>query len=370
MSKKLQLQIPEPCHENWDKMTPVEKGKFCSSCQKQVIDFSRMSDREIALFFKKPSTGSVCGRFMTDQLNRDLEIPRKRIPWVKYFFQFLLPGFLISMRATAQGQVKTIKKEQVNKECSLSQKENLQPVTTAIGDTLVNPVVQKKCFTPQDQRITFGMIAVRRITKLIVGKISNEQGDAIPYANVSINGTNVMADSLGDYISKIPVVKNKITIKVSAAGYFSNEIDVEATKDVVKQDIVLKADDLMSEVIITTPVNCRRVVGAVSMVRYVVDKGEDQNKSKITPSNEMKLYPNPIRSNSVLHIGWEQNETGDYDLQIFNVAGQLVFKKGLYIDEEARVLSIGLPSLVSGNYFIKMTNRSTHKSYSSKIIVE
>src|SRR5688572_33325629 len=93
MRKKIQLSIPKPCHENWDAMTPVEKGRFCGSCQKQVVDFSHMTDREIAMFFKKPTTGSVCGRFMEDQLNRDMEIPKKRIPWLKYFFTIGLPAF-------------------------------------------------------------------------------------------------------------------------------------------------------------------------------------------------------------------------------------------------------------------------------------
>jgi hypothetical protein len=59
-----------------------------------------MSDRQVAEFFKKPSTGSVCGRFMTDQLERDIEIPKKRIPWLKYFFQFAIPAFLVSIRAS------------------------------------------------------------------------------------------------------------------------------------------------------------------------------------------------------------------------------------------------------------------------------
>ncbi|MBK6827830.1 MAG: carboxypeptidase-like regulatory domain-containing protein [Chitinophagaceae bacterium] len=109
MAKKFQLNIAEPCHEDWDGMTPVEKGKFCGSCQKQVIDFTTMSDRELAQFFKKPSTGSVCGRFMTDQLERDFEIPKKRIPWLRYFFTMAIPAFFLSLKSGAaktQGQIR------------------------------------------------------------------------------------------------------------------------------------------------------------------------------------------------------------------------------------------------------------------------
>jgi len=87
--KKFQIKISEPCHENWDAMTQQDKGRFCASCQKTVVDFSNMSDRQIADFFKKPA-GSVCGRFHSDQLERTIEAPKKRLPWVKYFS--MLPG--------------------------------------------------------------------------------------------------------------------------------------------------------------------------------------------------------------------------------------------------------------------------------------
>src|SRR5688572_18266689 len=99
MRKQIQLNIPNPCHENWDQMTPMDKarpedqvgrGRFCGSCQKQVVDFTTMSDEQLVLFFKKQiqsssGEGSVCGRFMQDQLDRSIDIPKKQIPWVKYF---------------------------------------------------------------------------------------------------------------------------------------------------------------------------------------------------------------------------------------------------------------------------------------------
>ncbi|ANE52910.1 T9SS type A sorting domain-containing protein [Flavisolibacter tropicus] len=98
---KFTLSIPTPCHENWDQMTPVEKGRFCASCQKTVIDFTNMTDQQLAAYFKKP-TGSVCGRFVKDQLERNITVPTKRIPWLRYFFQFTLPAFLFSLKATGQ----------------------------------------------------------------------------------------------------------------------------------------------------------------------------------------------------------------------------------------------------------------------------
>lgn len=101
MTKHIQLVIPEPCHESWDKMTPVEQGKFCASCQKKVIDFTGMSDEKLAAFFRKPDI-SVCGRFREDQLGIDLAMPKKRIPWVKYFFQIALPAVLFSYKGYSQ----------------------------------------------------------------------------------------------------------------------------------------------------------------------------------------------------------------------------------------------------------------------------
>lgn len=72
------LKIAEPCHENWDTMMEVEKGRFCNVCSKDVVDFTRYSDVEIVDYFEqlksKPS-GSICGRFKSKQI----DAPLKRI---------------------------------------------------------------------------------------------------------------------------------------------------------------------------------------------------------------------------------------------------------------------------------------------------
>lgn len=68
------ITIPEPCHEDWNKMLPDEKGKFCNSCSKSVFDFSNKSDSEIKDILMANKDQKVCGHFKKTQINRPLNI--------------------------------------------------------------------------------------------------------------------------------------------------------------------------------------------------------------------------------------------------------------------------------------------------------
>ena len=64
----MNIQINEPCHENWQEMTPNQQGAFCKVCQKDVVDFSKKSINQIKSFFAEKAEGKICGRFEKKQL--------------------------------------------------------------------------------------------------------------------------------------------------------------------------------------------------------------------------------------------------------------------------------------------------------------
>ncbi len=332
MSKKFQLQIPAPCHENWDKMTPVDKGRFCDSCQKAVHDFTGMSDAQLIAFFKKPSTGSVCGRFLGDQLNRDFEMPRKRLPWLKYLFQIVIPALLISTKAKAQGEVIRIK-----------------------GDTiLLEPSKEPvKCKTSET-------MPVKIDTTGLTGKIISGDGKPIPYATITIKGTfrGVMANERGEF--KIRLFENwqQVTLNVSCVGFESKEIVVSSKGP---QQLLVVLGDI--------------VLGQTVYVGLIVRKKKPappllQRIFKDTAFNFFKVYPNPVVSGSPVKIELRKQEHGEYNVELVNQGGQIVYTSILSFKSKRDAASFNIPIVTPGSYILQLTNRKTGKKHAEKIIIQ
>ncbi len=84
MKKQITLEIKKPCLENYDNFTPTEKGGFCASCEKEVIDFTTMKREEIITYFKNNSTHETCGRLNNHQL-QIATIPTKNRSMITLF---------------------------------------------------------------------------------------------------------------------------------------------------------------------------------------------------------------------------------------------------------------------------------------------
>jgi hypothetical protein len=102
VKKGIRITVSEPCAQQWQDLTPQEGGRFCGSCQKLVVDFTRMSDQELLRYFKDHS-GKVCGSFTGLQTDRDIisrEKPKKAFGIYSLAASFM--GILISFTSKAQ----------------------------------------------------------------------------------------------------------------------------------------------------------------------------------------------------------------------------------------------------------------------------
>lgn len=90
MKKNYSIQIPEPCHEDWGKMSPNEKGRFCDSCAKTVVDFTHQKKEDIENYLLLNQDQSVCGRVVNSQID---EV--KEMETLKKFRRFAAACFLV-----------------------------------------------------------------------------------------------------------------------------------------------------------------------------------------------------------------------------------------------------------------------------------
>ena len=335
MNKKIELTVPCPCHENWDAMTPVQNGRFCQSCEKQVVDFTGMSDAQLLAFFRKPTTGSVCGRFSKYQLDRDLEMPKKRVPWFKYFFQIILPAMLMSSKAEAQGEPK-VKGDTIL----------VEPPRCKVGDLKPGNIVP-----PQVQAAE------------LRGWVTDRKQQPLASATVMIKGSNrgVITDKQGGFRITLPDAGQPSILQISMVGY--EVIDVSIDSSQTGKPLVIELDEIVS-------------ILAGELV--IVEKPRKKNMPiPLIPQKDMdsirhffSIFPNPVASGSNLNIELKQQmKEGYYRLELVSATGGSVYRKEIWIDAEARVMDIEAPVLPAGNYVLNLIDRKSGRRFSEQLLI-
>ena len=199
MKDETYIQINTPCHENWAKMTPEDKGRFCSLCNKSVIDFSLMTDNEILKHLKKENS-DLCGRFSVTQLQRPIREtqlqPKKN--WRYWLASISALLFLIN-RSEAQ--------------------------TKNAVNTHNNPSI-----TPKDSmELTKGKILITpTATDILKGTVVDSAGKPMEGASIRVkeNGVGVTADNKGNFHLNIKHLPETFTIVVAYIGYETQRIPI------------------------------------------------------------------------------------------------------------------------------------------------
>lgn len=90
------LIITNPCDNDWNEMSLVQDGRHCSSCNKNVVDFTNLSNEEIIQFFTSNKDKPICGRFKTNQIDTiRIELQENLLyanisSWKKFLIIFLV----------------------------------------------------------------------------------------------------------------------------------------------------------------------------------------------------------------------------------------------------------------------------------------
>jgi hypothetical protein len=342
--RKIQLSIPDPCHENWQDMTPTEQGRYCNACAKEVIDFSQMSDSEVLHYFvKNKKADAVCGRVFPDQLGRDIAaLPQKKKYWRLYYMLSAFLFFMKPAKTKAQGGIFIVT-------------DSSHSITKLI---LEGGKEQSK-------------------KQYIKAVITNEEGNAVAYASIKIKGTS--RGTSADVLGRFSLVKEagEMILEISALGYTTKEITADA--DAEATIVLTRKSTDMNEVVVMTSCSLEKgylrfYTGGlrVKSTKSVIDRAVDTVKNWFSHSNPaIKIYPNPVLKGSSFTIGLKLQQTGVYTIQITDAAGRLLTERKINstVKEWKQEITVG-NTWSGGVYYVKLMDEQGKFVNSGSMVVQ
>lgn len=250
MNKTFTLNIPEPCHEDWNKMTPQDKGRFCGSCEKVVVDFTGKSDVTIANHLRDHK--KVCGRFTASQLDRPIALANKKQALIPPFAaSFILPLALLAT-STAYSQDSTT---------TTNFKSN-NYVSLNIGSRSV------------------------KATKSIKGQLL-DNGVPLAGVRVGVAGSNNQTQTDLNGLYRLEVTVGDV-LEFRYLGFYSEQIQVNDVQDVY--DIALTPDPAWLDEVVVVAQAIKREARPIICDFLVFEKQETEEDSITKKQDSIKSF--------------------------------------------------------------------------------
>ncbi|WP_116108040.1 carboxypeptidase-like regulatory domain-containing protein [Lewinella sp. IMCC34191] len=322
----LRISIPEPCHEDWNRMTPVgHNRRHCASCDKAVTDFSWMTDREIHQYLAVAGN-NLCGRFRRDQLDRPVRAYVK--PSTGWRAAAAGAGLLLSAGVGAQ---------------------------TADDAPVTEP---EPSYAAMSEIINGDTKREARMKGEFRGQILDENGEPLIGVTVLIQGTTT--GTVTDLDGKFELtVKAGQVLRLSYTGYeeLVYLIDRDDSGFEEQKTFILEMSDqiLAGEIIIVGA--CYVDYSEPDTAFFAFSQRDTVIVQEKTPP-VITVSPNPFTDR--LNVQFPAEAAGALSAQLWHVNGQMIRKWQPQPHEAGRArieLPLGDTSLIPGHYILRMTDQ-------------
>lgn len=220
-AKRVRYSIEDPCHEDWNQMKPEEKGRFCESCNKTVVDFSSMSDFSIVNYLEAKKNEAVCGRFRPDQMEKTYVLTRPH-----HSFSFDLKAVALGLALSTFSAVHT--------DAQVTPVDTTQTIYQEPLDGMVSVI---EYYDHADETFTSGKILVdgkgyKMVTILLLDDDGKEIAKVTPYED-------------GKFKILLNWIKNPASLVISGEGLITATIFLHEKKSIRDMKIPLYREEIM-----------------------------------------------------------------------------------------------------------------------------
>ena len=189
------IEIKTPCCESWNNMQVTTGGRYCGNCQKNVVDFSGLSNQEI--IERLANADNLCGKFdkpQFDSFNLYLSEKNKKLSFFKnWTYATMMLGILPFINTE-------VKAKPVYEQTEVPFKKNAES-----KDTVTH-------------------IKIRGVVK------TSDYYNPLGAATIQVNGTNIKTTTNADGYFEITIPSTVSVITVSYIGYATKIIQIKRNK--------------------------------------------------------------------------------------------------------------------------------------------